>query len=157
MILRDPRGARGPVLLRLPLLIVALILPVQAVAATLTVGPSDCSAAAVNSAISAAGDGDTVQLTCTGSVTWTAQVTIPGTKGITVNGGGTNTPKSSPNFPLTIVSLQSEAISIVAAPNKPLSRITGFKFQNPGATAGDSGFLNVSGCGTGKTDRKSVV
>src|SRR2546425_410310 len=89
----------------LPFIILAfLFLPVQVGAAVITVGPSDCSASAVNSAISAASDGDVVLLTCTGSVTWTDQVSIPNTKGIVLSGGGTNTPKSSASFPLTVVS-----------------------------------------------------
>src|SRR3989304_4743837 len=98
----------------------------EAEAAIITVGPSNCSSSAVNNAIASASDGDTVQLTCTGSVTWTAPVSIPNTKGITLSGGGTNTPKSSASFPLTIVSAQSPAVQIVAAANKSLSRITGF-------------------------------
>src|SRR5207247_9851836 len=91
-------------------LIFTLLLPVHAWASTLTVGPSDCSAAAVNNAIAAASDGDTVQLTCTGSFTWTAEVSLPDSKGITLDGGGTNTPKSTATFPLTVMSQQSEAI-----------------------------------------------
>src|SRR5438128_1191751 len=66
--------------------------------AVVTVGPSDCSAAAVNAAISVSStlDGDTVQLTCTGSITWTSTVTIPSTKGITLQvKGATNTPKDA--------------------------------------------------------------
>jgi hypothetical protein len=136
--------------LRIFLFIVFLSLPVQVGATIITVGPSNCSASAVNSAISSASDGDTVQLTCIGSVTWTAPVSIPNTKGITLSGGGTNTPKGSANFPLTIVSAQSPAVQIVAGTNKPLSRITGFKFQNSG-TAGYGGYINVTGQGVGKT------
>ncbi len=115
----------------------------------INVGPADCSASAINAAINTASDGDTILLTCTGSVTWTSMVTIPNTKGITLNGGGTNTPKSSASFPLTIVSVQSPAVRIIAGTNNSLSRITGFKFQNSG-TAGDAGFLNVTGQGVGK-------
>src|SRR5437870_8249960 len=99
------------------LLIVFLFLPVQAGAAVITVGPSNCSDAAVNSAIASANDGDIVQLTCTGTVTWTATVSIPNTKGVILKGGGTNTPKGSANFPLTIVSSQSAAIRITAGVN----------------------------------------
>ena len=89
-------------ILRILLITIVLFLPVQAGATIITVGPNDCSAAAVNSAIASANDGDTVRLTCTGSVTWTAEVSIPNTKGIILNGGGTNTPKGSANFPLPL-------------------------------------------------------
>jgi len=132
------------------LMTLLLFSPVQATAATITVGPSDCSASAVNSAISSASDGDTVQLTCTGSVTWTALVAIPNTKGIILSGPGTNTPRASANFPLTIVSAQSPALRITAGTNKSLTRLTGLKFQNSG-TAGDTGFIHVTGQGVGKT------
>src|SRR3954452_16218689 len=84
-------------------------------AATVTVGPSDCSASAVNAAISASTthDGDTVLLTCTGSINWASTgshswaganngttnyaVNIPSSKGITLQvQGASNTNKSSP-------------------------------------------------------------
>ena len=82
----------------------------RAQSATILVGPgnplyTDCSAATVQSAINAARDGDTVTLTCTGTQTWTSTVSIPDTKGITLQAqGGTNTPKASAVFPLTISS-----------------------------------------------------
>ena len=92
----------------------------RAQAATVSVGPSDCSAATVNAAIAATSthDGDVVQLTCAGSITWTATLTIPSTKGISlVVLGGTNTPKSGANFPLIVTSNQSTAIVV----NQPAS------------------------------------
>jgi hypothetical protein len=116
---------------------------------TIIVGPSDCSAAAVNQVIAAASDGDTVQLTCTGEVTWTEAVTIPSSKGIVLSGGGTNTPKTSAMFPLAVTSLQSPAVAIVVGLGNSPSRLTGFLFRNPGTTAGDGGFVNVTGQGVG--------
>ena len=143
------------------LLVIMIVLPlvllfptVQARAAIITVGPSDCSAPLVNNAISSASDGDTVLLTCTGSVTWSSLVSIPSTKGITLAvKGGTNSPKGSANFPLTVVSSVSlgATLKVTAGPNNSLSRVTGFKFQNAGVTAGERGLLWVSGCGQGKT------
>jgi len=128
-------------------------LAVQAGAATITVGPQDCSATAVNAAIAAAIEGDTVELTCVGSVTWTSTVAIPNTKGVAlVAQGGTNTPKTSAAFPLTVVSASSPAVSVNVGVNHSLSRLSGFKFQQPaGTTVGDSGFISVAGQGTGQT------
>src|SRR2546427_7726281 len=98
-------------ILRILLITIVLFLPVQAGATIITVGPSNCSAAAVNSAIASANDGDTVKLTCTGAITWTSTVTIPSTKGIAlVVSGGTNTPRTSANFPITVTSNQSPVI-----------------------------------------------
>ena len=130
-----------------------LFLSGPADATVLTVGPTDCSATAVNNAISSASDGDTVQLTCAGSVTWFETVSIPTTKGVTLSvSGGTNTPKGSPNFPLTVISSQTPAVRITVGPNNSLSRISGFKFQTPsGATIGDGGLIQATGQGLGKT------
>src|SRR5438105_11621215 len=113
------------------LLIAAIAIPVHAAAATIAVGPSNCSASAVNSAIGLANDGDTVQLTCTGTVTWTSTVTIPSTKGITLMvQGGSNTPKAAANFPLTVIAGASiTAVRVTVGPNRALSRVSGFKFQ----------------------------
>src|SRR6266852_184569 len=120
----------------------------RAQAAIITVGPSDCSAATINSAISSANDGDTVLLTCTGSMTWTATVTIPSTKGITLQvQGGTNTPKTSANFPLVVLSEQSPAIHASIGTGHAPTRITGFKFSPNTGTA--SPFIQVDGMGNG--------
>lgn len=121
----------------------------EASAATLTVGPSDCSASAVNVAIASAADGDTVQLTCTGTVTWTSTVNIPNTKGITLKvSGGTNTPKSSATFPLTIsTGTLSPALSVAIGQNKTASRVSGFRFRNT-AQASDV-YILIKGAGTG--------
>jgi len=120
----------------------------RAQAATITVGPSDCSAATVNTAISTANNGDTVLLTCTGSITWTATVTIPSTKGITLQvQGGTNTPKTSATFPLVITSNQSPAILVNIGNNNSPSRISGFKFA-PNTGTPDP-FFEVTGQGNG--------
>lgn len=120
----------------------------QARAATITVGPSDCSAATINTAIGTASDGDTVLLTCTGSITWSATVTIPNTKGITLMvSGGTNTPKTSANFPLLIISNQNPAILANIGQGKSVTRISGFRFA-PNTGPSDP-FIEFAGAGTG--------
>jgi hypothetical protein len=119
-------------------------------AAVITVGPSDCSAATINAAISASTthDGDTVLLTCKGSVTWTATVTIPSTKGITLQvQGGTNTPKTSGSFPLTVTGASNlTAIVATIGPSHAVTRISGFRFTNSGTP---DPFLEITGQGTG--------
>ena len=124
-------------------------------AATVSVGPSDCSSSAVNSAISSASDGDTVLLTCTGTTSWTSTVTIPSSKGITLqvqngtNGtwNGGHTARTGVNFPLKIVvSSGATGIVIVANVNKSLVRVSGFDFQNSGTS---DPFFKVGGCGNG--------
>src|SRR4051812_28412872 len=80
------------------------LLPMDSEAAVITVGPSDVSAAAINAAIASASEGDAVRVVGTGGVAWTATVTLPSTKGIRLIGPGTNTPKGSASFPLTITS-----------------------------------------------------
>jgi hypothetical protein len=119
--------------------------PHAARATTRIVGPSDCSAAAVNAVISASGDGDTVSVTCTGTVTWTSAIQIPSTKGIKLIGPGNNTPKSSASFPLTVVTNADPAISILAENGRAFSRISGFKFQR----SSEGKLIGVSGRGTG--------
>lgn len=125
-----------------------LFLACSTQAATITVGPGSCTAAQVNTAITSASDGDTVQLTCTGTITWTATVTIPNTKGIQlVVQGGTNTPKTSSNFPLIIISNQNPAIDAEIGQSKSLTRISGFRF---GPNTGPSDpFIKFGGAGTG--------
>jgi len=131
------------------IVLISLILVSPAAhAAIITIGPSNCSAATINSAISSANNGDTVLLTCTGSITWTATVRIPSTKGITLQvQGGTNTPKTSANFPLIVLSEQSPAIQASIGTGNAPTRITGFKFSPNTGTA--SPFIQVDGMGNG--------
>jgi hypothetical protein len=130
--------------------IVVLLLPGEVRAAIVTVGPSDCSAAAVNSAITSAGDGDTVELTCTGTQIWTTTVIIPDSKGITLKvQGGTNTPKGSASFPLIISSSADPIIQVNCENNRALNRVTGFKFKNTIASTDGAIFVQGRGTGTG--------
>lgn len=130
------------------LLFVSIVfIPFAAWGATITVGPSDCSAAAVNQAIVAASDGDTVSLSCSGTVTWTATINVPNTKGIKLIGPGNNSPKTSASFPLIITSNQSPAIALVVGPQRSLYRISGFQFQGSGSGT----YLSITGVGTGQS------
>lgn len=136
-------------------------------AGTVTVGPSDCSAATVNATISASTthDGDTVLLTCTGTINWTSTgshswsgadngttsfaVNIPASKGVTLAvQGADNSNKSAPIFPLTVV-LPNNVQAVVAniGPNNSPTRISGFKFQQSSGSV--DGFISVVGAGTG--------
>lgn len=131
------------------LLICLALAAARAYGATIKVGPADCSASAVNSAIASAANGDTVLLTCTGTVTWTTTVTIPSTKGVTLQvQNGTNTPKTSASFPL-IVNTTSGLTAIVATigPGNAVTRISGFRF-GPNSGAPDP-FFEITGAGTG--------
>lgn len=123
--------------------------------ARIAVGPggttyTDCSAATINTAISSAVDGDTVLLTCAGTVTWTSTVSIPSTKGITLQvQGGTNTPNTSANFPLVVTAASGvQALSVSIGPNNSLTRVSGFRF-GPNSGSPDP-FMSFSGHGTGK-------
>jgi hypothetical protein len=133
------------------LLFLSFFITAPAFAATYSV--ANCTAANINAAISAASDGDTVLLTCTGTVTWTERVEIPATKGIALLvQGATNIPPGAPTFPLTVVSQISPALLVRCGSNRSVSRVSGFKFQTPGTvTLGDVGFLNVNGQGIGKS------
>jgi len=120
-------------------------------AATINVGPSDCSAATINSAIAASTthDGDTVLLTCKGTVNWASTVTIPDTKGITLQvQGASNANKASPTFPLIITtSSGATAIVVTVGANHAVSRVSGFRFA-PNTGTSDP-FFEVTGAGTG--------
>jgi len=142
-LLRRPKRASCSWLLSLlPLM---LLQPAAAPAATRTVGPTDCSATAVNAAIAAAVSGDTISVTCTGTVTWSSTISIPDTKGIWLIGPGNNTPKSAASFPLTVVSTVSPAIAVRSRDGMQYSRISGFKFKRTSTGT----FITVSGGGSG--------
>lgn len=131
------------------LLLILLLLPIHTEAAVITVGPSDCSASAVNNAISSAADGDTIRLTCTGTVTWNTTVSLPNTKGLTLQvQGGTNTPKNSAAFPLTISSNADPIIRINCDNARALNRVTGFKFRNTIPSQNGAVFVQGRGIGT---------
>jgi len=145
--MKSAKPANRANLVAVTILFVPVLALVSAAAhgVTRTVGPSDCSAPTVNAAINASADGDTVSLTCSGSVTWSSTVTIPNTKGIKLIGPGTNTPKGSASFPLIVVSTANPAISINSENGRIFSRVSGFKFQR--STLGP--FITIRGRGLG--------
>lgn len=139
----------------LPILIImvfGLFFAVTAKAATVQIA-SPWAASTINAAINNAASGDTIELIGTGTVTWTTTINIPNTKGITLlvqNGTGgswasDHLSKTGSNFPITVTSTQNPAIRIVCGSNKPVTRISGFKFQ--GGSSGD--YISVEGLGRG--------
>lgn len=100
-----------------------------------TVAASSCSASDVQAAINSANSGDTVTVP-SGSCTWSTQVTIPNTKGITLKAIGTVTITNSNNGVTNLV-LNSN----VTTP----SEITGFTFT--GTYTSSAPAITVQGCG----------
>jgi hypothetical protein len=131
------------------LLILILAFPDYLHANIRTVGPFNCSAAAVNSAINASADGDTIELTCIGTVAWTETVTIPNTKGITLMAPNAynNWKQNNTNFPLTISSNKDPAIEVNIGTNNSVTRISGIKFR--ASTDIHDGVILVTGGGNG--------
>ncbi len=114
----------------------------------------DCSASAVQAAITAASSGDIIYVACTGTVTWSSPIVLSGGKTLRAAGvkGSSGT---SGTWPLTInVTLtgSSPLIQITNASNQPINRVTGFKFQGSGAPYW---IIRVQGRGTG-TDGKGA-
>lgn len=79
---------------------------------------ASCSQTDVQNAINSASSGDTVVVPGTCTVSWSSAVSIPSTKGITVQAGGT-------------VTLTNYGFSL-AQNSAATSRITGFTFTSPG-------------------------
>lgn len=114
---------------------------------TVTIGPSDCSASTVNTALAAASAGDTVLLTCTGTVNWTATVTISGGK--TLKGSGAFNASDATNhgtWPLTINSTADPFVQITNDNSQQTNRLTGLKITNSASAAYG---ISVTGRGTG--------
>src|SRR6185503_6886704 len=81
-----------------------------------------CSDSAIQTAINSAVNGDRVRIPA-GTCIWTTQVTIPSTKGITLQGAGIGT--------TTILSSGADgvpagALVVAVAPGNSLTRVTGF-------------------------------
>jgi hypothetical protein len=103
-----------------------------------TIQAASCSSADVQTAINNASNGDTVRTPGPCSVSWGSRVSIPNTKGITVDGGG-NTTLTSFAFNLN----QNGAST---------SRITGFIITN-GAPAANQSAITTKGSPTSATCR----
>lgn len=112
----------------------------------------DCSASAVQAVINAASEGDVIDVTCTGTVTWSQQVNLSGGK--TLRGGGAKGASGTAGtWPLTInVTLTGNAsvIHVTNTDSQAINRVTGFKFQGTGTPYW---IIKVIGEGTGKDGR----
>lgn len=96
------------------LIFISLSYPVAAA----NISALSCTSTDVQNAINQAGNGDTVTVPG-GSCTWSPRVTIPSTKGITLDGGG-NT------------AIAGTAALAVAASASTTTRVTGFSFTGIG-------------------------
>jgi len=125
--------------------VLLILLPLFVNAATITVGPDDCSASAVNAAISRASAGDIIELTCTGTIIWNAQVNLKGGK--TLKGPGS---KALNSWSLVIDSTASGVDAIIAitnVANQEVNRVTGLRLRGgSGAAFG----ISATGAGVGK-------
>lgn len=93
-----------------------------------TIPASGCSDSQVQNAINAAVSGDVVALPAPCSATWNAGVSIPNSKGITLNGNGAS---------ITRGSLSSGGALIALSPHSSSStRITGFTFSDSKSAVG---------------------
>ena len=114
----------------------------------------DCSAAAVQEVINAASSGDTINVACTGTVTWSSTVVLSGGKTLRaagVKGAGS----TAGTWPLTInvaLTVDNTLLRINCDSDEPVNRVTGFKFQGQGTPYW---IIHVQGRGTG-TDGKGA-
>lgn len=93
------------------------------------------SQADVQNAINSANDGDTVVIPA-GNVTWSSGVSIPNTKGITLQGGGIDTTVITDG-----IGGGGILINVTGANGKPF-RLTGFTLKNH---IGSQGVINIGG------------
>lgn len=101
-----------------------------------TLNATSCSQSVVQAAINSAASGDTVLLPTCSSTTWSSTVTIPSSKGITLNGnGGTISGK--------VDITQNSTVS---------SRVTNFKFTNQHAVY----FHGTPSSATGRFDHSTI-
>ena len=96
-----------------------LLLTLTSHAGAATVQASNCSNAAVQTAINSASNGDTVVIPA-GSCTWTGTVTVPATKGITLQGAGMDS-----TVIVNGLSTAAKLLEIGVASGNALTRVTG--------------------------------
>ena len=118
----------------LPLALLCVFLSQESASAA-TVRAASCSQSDLMTAVNAAGSGDTVQVPG-GSATWTATVSIPNTKGITVDGG------------TCTVTTNTKAFD-VKANNTTTTRITNFRFTSTSTPV----YINIDGSTSSATYR----
>jgi len=96
-----------------------------------TINASSCSQSSVQSAVSSANNGDNI-IVPRGTCTWTSAVVIPGSKGITLNGGGN-----------TIITGTLDVTPNIAA----TTRVTGFTFHTVNNAILTHGCGGLASCG----------
>lgn len=105
-------------------LAVMALLPGPKVAAQLgpgvNINAANCSNSAIQTAINTARDGDRVTVPA-GSCTWTGSVTIPNSKGITLQGAGSAS---------TIITMGGNTLTLQTTTGRARLRVTGFRFIN---------------------------
>lgn len=103
-----------------PSMLFLLCLAVSSHAADISA--ASCSRSDVQSAINSASDGDRV-LVPAGSCTWTSMVSVPNTKGITIQGAGVGVTTITTNF------TAESTLLVIIAPGNSLARVTGFTWD----------------------------
>jgi hypothetical protein len=121
------------------IVMIVLFMRVDAPAAA-TIPAASCSNTSVQAAVNAAASGDTVVIPA-GTCTWTARVTIPGTKAITLQGAGIDT--------TTIVDgVSTEIVLAVEVTAGAFKRVTGLTMNaNMTLKSGGGPQILVSGSG----------
>src|SRR5262245_26090025 len=102
--------------------LVALLLLASAPAQAAVIQASSCSNTDVQNSINSAASGDTVNLPSGCSATWNSAVSLPGSKGITLQGNGANITRGSLSDGAGLITLSVNASTS--------SRITGFSFSD---------------------------
>ncbi len=92
-----------------------------------TINASSCSAANIQTAINAASDGDTVVVP-PGNCTWSSSVTIPNTKGVTLQGAGEGN---------TNITMGGNKLVLQTSSSRKPVRVTGFSFIKSSGTSWD--------------------
>ena len=107
--------------LKLSTLVAVLVLCAASTEAAVRT-PATCSSADVQNSINASVSGDIIRLPAPCTATWNAQVTISGTKGVTLDGNGATITRGSLANGAALISLSVNATVS--------SRITGFVFSD---------------------------
>jgi len=119
-------------LLLVPILFLACAF-IQGVNAADTHTAADCSSGAIQTAIGTASDGDTVSVPACDKTIWTGSVTIPSSKGITLQGAGTVYSNGIYSSSGTYIDLGTNSLIVQTKPSgNSQVRITGFHFSHSG-------------------------
>ena len=85
-----------------------------------TIPAASCSNTAIQTAINSAADGDTVTVPACASGSWSGNVTVPNTKGITLQGAGSDK---------TIITTNGSRLILQTSSARSPVRVTGFRFR----------------------------